>query len=200
MLSDLSTLSHVEKGALILALFAQAESLVARLEVLESRVKKDSHNSGKPPSSDGLGKKTRSLREKSGGKVGGQPGHKGTTLKQVAQPTQVICHPLPAQCDRCQHALPQEEARVSAHRQVFDVPATAFDVIEHRTLEPVCRCGQRHESAFPQDVTEAVQYGPNVRALGAHLTQGQMLPHADESGLRVAQKLHWRNTYVASPP
>lgn len=33
-------------------------------------------------------------------------------------------------------------------------------------------------STFPANATEAVQYGPNVRALGVHLTQGQMLPFA----------------------
>lgn len=33
-------------------------------------------------------------------------------------------------------------------------------------------------SSKPPCVSEAVQYGPNVRALGVHLTQGQMLPYA----------------------
>jgi transposase len=235
-LPDLSTLTHAEKDALILALFG-------RLEVLESLVRKDSHNSSKPPSSDGLGKKTKktsSLREASGKKAGGQVGHKGTTLKQVLQPTQTVIHPLPMRCDHCHNPLPQDEARVSERRQVFDVPATACDVIEHQTLALVCQCGQAHVSTFPAGVTEAVQYGPNLRALGVHLTQGQLLPfaraaelisdlygiavspgtlvswvgearialdstadliasqlcqaalaHADESGLRVAAKLHW---------
>ena len=87
-LPDLSTLTVAEKDALILTLFA-------RLEALESMVRKDSHNSSKPPSTDGLGKKTRSLRESSGKKAGGQIGHKGTTLKQVTHPTHTVCHPLP---------------------------------------------------------------------------------------------------------
>lgn len=39
-----------------------------------------------------------------------------------------------------------------------------------------CACGRKHVSAFPSDVTEAVQYGPNVHALAVHLTQGQLLP------------------------
>lgn len=110
---------------------------------------------------------------------------------------------------RCHSALPLEQAEVASRRQIIDVPATVFDVIEHRTLAVTCRCGQAHVSKFPDEVTELVQYVPNVRALGVHLTQGQMLPYAraadqiadqlraapvlnaDESGLRVAGKLHW---------
>jgi transposase len=52
-LPDLSTLTHAEKDAVILSLFA-------RLEALETMVRKDSHSSSKPPSSDGSVKKTRS--------------------------------------------------------------------------------------------------------------------------------------------
>ena len=168
---DLSGLSHGEKDILIL-------TLLARLDALESKVNKDSHNSSKPPSSDGLAKKTRSLRESSGKSVGGQVGHKGNTLKRVAEPTETVLHPLPKQCQRCQAALPLELARILERRQVFDVPASGFDVIEHCTLSLVCACGQTHESAFPAEVNQPVQYGSNVRSLGVHLTQGQMLPFA----------------------
>ena len=60
-LPDLSTLTHGEKDSLILGLVARVETLVSQVEVLTARVstlegmlRKDSHNSGKPPSSDGL--------------------------------------------------------------------------------------------------------------------------------------------------
>ena len=52
--------------------------LTARIVELESRLNTNSTNSSKPPSSDGLAKPAvKSLREKSGRKPGGQPGHKG---------------------------------------------------------------------------------------------------------------------------
>ena len=133
---DLSGLTHAEKDIIIL-------TLLARLEALESMVRKDSHNARKPPSSDGLAKKTRSLRESSGKKASAQIGHKGTTLKQVAQASETVCHPLPTQCDHCHNLLPLNEACVSERRQVFDVPARAFDVIEHHTLEVLCSIAQQ---------------------------------------------------------
>ena len=168
---DLTGLSHEQKDILIL-------TLLARLEALESKVNKNSSNSSKPPSSDGLAKKTSSLRESSGKPPGAQAGRKGSTLKQALQPTERVDHPLPGHCDRCHHELPLQDALVGERRQVFDVPVAAFDVVEHRTLSVRCQCGQLHTSAFPASVTEPVQYGPNVRALAVHLTQGQMLPYA----------------------
>ncbi|GGE88044.1 hypothetical protein GCM10008020_36260 [Massilia psychrophila] len=68
---------------------------------------------------------------------------------------------------------------------MFDVPTVAFNVIEHHALALTCACGQLHVSSFPGSVSESVQYGPNVRALGLHLTQGQMLPYA-----RAAELIH----------
>jgi transposase len=185
---DLSTLSETDKDKLIVhlmdmidGLLAQVFTLTAKVEKLERQVAKNSENSSKPPSSDGLAKKppkTSSLRGKSGKKVGGQPGHQGKTLERAAEPTTTRDHPLPGQCSRCHSALPLGQVQVLERRQVFDVPASAFDVIEHRTYTVACSCGQRHDSAFPPEVSETVQYGPNVRALGVHLTQGQMLPYA----------------------
>ena len=64
-LPDLSRLTHDQKDDLIRMLFAlieQVRQLTARVAELEARLSKDSHNSSKPPSSDGLTKKTRSLR------------------------------------------------------------------------------------------------------------------------------------------
>jgi transposase len=62
------------------------------MDALEAKLGMNSENSSKPPSSDGLAKKpkkTRSLRGKSDKTVDGQPGHKGNTLKRVAEPTDI---------------------------------------------------------------------------------------------------------------
>ena len=58
--------------------------LTVQVQDLQARLAKDSHNSSKPPSTDGLARKTRSLRLRSGKKSGGQIGHRGDTLRLVA--------------------------------------------------------------------------------------------------------------------
>src|ERR1700679_4029372 len=80
-------------------LLASKDRRIAELEALVAellrRLGLDSTNSSKPPSSDGLKKKPRapcSLRGKSGKKSGGQEGHAGDTLRQVAQPDFVVPH------------------------------------------------------------------------------------------------------------
>lgn len=95
----------------------------------------------------------------------------------------MVDHLPPQHCSPCHAALPLESTQVLEQRQVFDIPVTAFEVIEHRTYTVACTCGQRHDRAFPDAVSETVQYGPSVRALGVHLTQGQTLPYARAAGL-----------------
>lgn len=73
------------------------ENAVLKEEVADLRrqLNKDSHNSSKPPSSDGLSKKPRiagSLRGSSGKKSGGQVGHKGDTLRQTDTPNIIKRH------------------------------------------------------------------------------------------------------------
>jgi transposase len=82
----------------------RAELAEAREQIaeLEARLKQNPRNSSGPPSSEGLAKpapKPRSLRKKSGRKPGGQDGHKGTILAQVARPDREIRHE-PGWCGR----------------------------------------------------------------------------------------------------
>src|SRR5215813_3275103 len=72
----------------------QVQTLSARVQDLEARLNKDSHNSHQPPSSDGLRKlpRRRSRRQRSGKAPGGQVGHVGVTLRPVAKPDQIVPH------------------------------------------------------------------------------------------------------------
>src|SRR5258708_15745192 len=101
----------------------QVTLLLARVRDLEARLAKDRHNSGKPPSSDGLKRKTRSLRMPSGKKAGGQLGHRGATLRLVATPDAVVEH-RPTVCSVCHRELPPDpRVALRARHQVQHRPA-----------------------------------------------------------------------------
>lgn len=168
---DLSKLSSEEKDALILALLECVEELERRLSL-------NSSNSGKPPASDGFKKPSRvnNQREKTGRKAGGQAGHAGTTLRQVATPDQVIDY-CPPVCRGCGGELDLAQATGHQKRQVFDLPTPVVEVTEHRAYSCRCRaCGAETAAAFPAEVTAAVQYGARVEALVVYLQAWQLLP------------------------
>jgi hypothetical protein len=158
----------------------QIAALVARVQELEGRLAKDSHNSGKPPASDGLARrvrKTKSLRQPSGKKAGGQLGHRGETLHLVAMPDTVVEH-RPAVCAHCQTPLAAEAAVVARERrQVQELPPVRLLVTEHQALQVRCpACAQVTEAAFPAEAPSRAQYGPQVRALAVYLAQEQLVP------------------------
>jgi transposase len=158
----------------------EVERLRTRVKELEGQASKNSQNSSKPPSTDGLKKKkkTTSLRVASGKKPGGQPGHAGTTLRRIDTPDVTVVQPLPVSCDACHTTLSSSGAQIHKRAQVFDIPGVRFEVIEYHTLSLRCQCGKLHQSELPAQVYEVAQYGPNIRALAVHLTQGQLLPFA----------------------
>lgn len=128
---------------------------------------KDSTNSSKPPSSDGLKKKHRDLstRKKSGKKVGGQPRHPGHTLKALA-PTKTVNRMPDARCECGGHItcvpgyLP---------KQRIDI-VIGVEVIEERSYSGVCDCcGKRHAGAFSAGFVNPVCYGNNINALTTFL-------------------------------
>jgi hypothetical protein len=90
-------------GAALLAAEAQIAALSDRIAELERRLGEDSPTSSKPPSSDSpYAKKPRdrSLRRRGARKPGKQPGARSSTLRQVADPDEiVVC--APAACGRC---------------------------------------------------------------------------------------------------
>src|SRR5271166_7049485 len=118
----------------LLVLRDQVAQLAQRVQELEARLSKDSHNSSKPPSSDGLARKTKSLRRRSGKKPGGQIGHQGETLRLVATPDAVVEH-RPAICTACGTALVEGAmVVVRERRQVQELPLVRLVVTEHQAL------------------------------------------------------------------
>ena len=102
---DRSQLEKLDKETLIsiiLTLEQQVQELQktvvaqgAEIQKLRDQMAKNSRNSGKPPSSDGLKKpRTQSLRKKTDRRSGGEKGHKGQTLKMVEEPNHIQIHHL----------------------------------------------------------------------------------------------------------
>jgi len=158
---------------------ARAELADAREQIagLEARLRQNPRNSSRPPSSEGLAKpapKPRSLRKKSGRKPGGQDGHKGTTLAQVARPDREIRHE-PGCCGRCGAGLAGRPVTGVERRQVFDLQPVRAEVTEHQLIERECGCGQRTGGAAPPGAEAPVQYGPRIAAVIVYLYAGQFL-------------------------
>lgn len=151
--------------------------LEARIAELEKRLNKNSSNSSKPPSSDGLKRKTKSLRPKnSGRKPGGQPGHPGQTLHQSQSPDITMAVPLET-CPEC--GIDLRDAPVSGEeiRQVFDLPPITMQVTEYRAQRKTCpNCNCSFTAGFPTDVCAPVQYGSGMQSVMSYLNIRQVIP------------------------
>lgn len=164
--------------ALVEGLLERIEQLEGRVEGLERTASKTSRNSSKPPSGDGFGKRTKSLRSKSDKQSGGQPGHPGSTLEWRTEVEHVLEHPVKC-CSGCGTALEAEPVQHQLLRQVHDIPAFQLEVTEHQVEVKRCpACGQQSEGEFPAEATNVVQYGPRLKGVMVYLMEGQLLPSA----------------------
>ncbi len=184
---------------------------------LKSRLNSDSHNSNKPPSSDGY--KKRSIKpafsKSKNSSHGGQKGHEGKTLRQVELPDKTeFC--IPDICS-CGHGFTKEELELAERRQVFELPPPRLEITEYQIFKGRCPvCGQEQKGTAPHGVSAPVQYGNNAKALAVLLNVhyrlpykkiqglfndlfgypivGQKVAHADETGVCIAGKLQWLHT------
>ena len=169
---------------------ARAELAQARERIaeLEARLRQNPRNSSRPPSSEVLAKpapRPRSLRKNSGRKPGGQDGHKGTTLAQVARPDREVRHE-PGCCGNCGAGLAGRPVTAVERRQVFDLQPVRAGVTGHQLIERECGCGHRTKAAVPAGAEAPVQYGPRVAAIIVYLYAGQFLSK-DRTALALAE-------------
>src|SRR5258705_1563441 len=179
---EVSELEKLETAGLIALILQQQEQirlLTEQVQALKDQLAKNSGNSSKPPSSDGLKKpRTKSLREKGKRASGGQVGHPGHTLQRVETPDVVVHHALEV-CPECQHDLRSVAVVGVEKRQVFDLPPVRLEVTEHQAERKRCPCcGRETKAAFPPSVSQATQYGERLKGLVVYLSSYHLLPVA----------------------
>lgn len=166
--------THLRKQGQKLA--GEIKTLTESLRI--ARLPKNSSNSSRPPSTD-LYKSKRStvnLREKSGKKTGGQPGHKGCTLLFCTdEPDEVVSH-IPEICSDCGRSLKKIPSEVGQIHQVVDISIPPTVLINHESMVKQCSCGKCNSGSFPKGVQGMVNYGPNVSALVVNLSARQYMP------------------------
>jgi transposase len=154
----------------------ELELLESRVEALENQRSKHSRNSSKPPSRDGFGKRTRSLRPKSERSSGGQAGHPGTTL-EWSEAVDWVEEYRVEQCLGCGASLVDAPVERLMIRQVQDLPPIELEVTEHQAQVKCCRvCGLENQGRFPAQVSHPVQYGSVLKGVMVYLMEGQLLP------------------------
>ena len=158
------------QGELLKRQSEQIEELLHKIDELTKKGK-DSHNSSKPPSSDGYGKKPapKSLKKSSGKRQGGQPGHKGSGMKIDREPDKVVEH-YPSICEQCPNRG-KCTSHVCESRYVIDIEVKTT-LTQHKQMECKCRL-QKNElisGTFPADVPATKQYGGNITALASVLS------------------------------
>jgi len=148
------------------------EKIKEQLATLRDHAKKTSETSDKPQSTN-IFKKPVSTKTKSGKKQGGQPGHKGHTLRPFPDPTEIV-ERRPDETCGCGGAVRLAGRHTS--KQVADIVVT-IKVTEERALFGYCdKCGKRHDGTFSEGYVNPVNYGMDLKALVAFLNTRMNLP------------------------
>lgn len=173
--------TYRELTGLVASLIKKVDLLTARVGELETELaiyknQKNSNNSSIPPSKDeNRAKKNQSLREKSGKRSGGQPGHQGNTLSMAPVPGQVIRH-IPGVCDGCGKDISSIAPLFVGKRQVIEIPPIAPLYVQHEVYGRQCSCGKFCEGSFPGHLKAPVQYGDTVANLVSYFSVRHYLP------------------------
>jgi len=154
---------------------AQLAIVVAELQETKARLGLDSTTSHQPPSQDKPWI-PKSERQKTGRSSGAQPGHRGTTLKMVECPDEVVTLPVTGHCG-CGQTWDTVAVSDELARQVLDLPEIRLQAVEYRAQVKVCpTCHHREQAAFPAHVPGQVQYGPRIHGLAVYLNAVHFVP------------------------
>ena len=147
--------------------------LKKEIEGLKHPVHKDSTNSSLPSSKD-LIQRTRSQREKSGKKPGGQQGHVGHHRERHAHPDAIVMVQA-SHCAGCGASLEGVEGTIGLIAQEVDIPPITPQTTEYQQVIKVCACGHCNCPALPIEGYATI--GPQMGALITYLNIEHALPY-----------------------
>jgi len=159
----------------IVTLKAENAVLRDKVQALEEKIAKDSHNSSKPPSTDGLKNRTEEPAEKERTLFGGQPGHAGRTLA-MAPPDRIEPHRV-ERCECCGRSPANQPPDDIEKRQVHDLPPLPIDRHRASVRDEALLLRPHEQGGVPRRVNAPVQYGPGVKAAAVYLKNYQLLPY-----------------------
>jgi len=168
---------------------AELEGRVADLEAtvrdLLARLGQNSSNSSLPPSANPLNAPPPVVKQPTGRKRGGQPGHPGST-RTLLPPDQVrqTINFVPTTCQRCHAPLPAtagpQDPEPLRH-QLIDLPPVTAYAIEYQAHGRTCPCcGVVTWEKIP-DAVRAQGFGPTFTATVGYLSA---VPHLSKRGIQ----------------
>ena len=169
-LPNLDHLSHPEKDALIRALWAQVQSLGARVAALEARLNdppKTPENSSVPPSK---GQKPNAPEKPARqGQRQGSIGRKGGGRALCAIPDETVTARA-ARCGHCQAALADADQSLAARYDKVEIPGVRPFVTRVERYAGHCRCcGGTTLAPVPDGLEQGSPFSINIVALAMYL-------------------------------
>jgi transposase len=156
-------------------LHSEIEKLRIEIELLKNGRKSDTSST---PSSQDYGRSNKfNFRKKSGKISGGQPGHRGSTLKMSKDPDEIQKY-IPKYCNHCGEEFNGESIfKLLERKQEIVIPPIKPKIIEHQSYSCTCgKCGKQTVSELPIRLRANIQYGQNIQSLVTYLSIYQYLP------------------------
>lgn len=171
----------VDQKQIIKDLMQTVADLKKELAAFKPPVPKDSTNSSIPSSKE-LIPRTRTQREKSGKKSGGQKGHRGHHRERNPHPDAIV-KVQASHCKFCGASLEGIEGTPGQIAQQVDIPLITPLTTEYQQVIKVCACGEWNCPPLP--IEGYVNIGPQMGALITYLNVEHSLPYE-----RLSQMTH----------
>lgn len=142
--------------------------LSERLASIEEQLNQNSHNSSRPPSSDGFCKAGKSSSSKEPPRRRSGSSGQSPPLYPIEACHEIYSH-VPDICRHCGEQLSGKDSHPHRH-QVIDIPALSAYVIEHQRHQLLCECcGRKTRASLPAAVP-SIGYGDRLAAVIAWLS------------------------------